>query len=100
MRYGIAVSYRYDGDEAAWEKVVADFTRALAADAALGGRFSYHVQKSEGGRRLHIGRWDAEETVKLMQSRAYFTRFAAALKGLAGDGLSSRRFEVTHAATP
>lgn len=100
MKYGIAVSYRYEGDEAAWEKVVADFTGALSADAALSGRFTYHVQKSEGGQRLHIGRWDAEESVKLLQSRDYFTRFAAALKGLAGDSLSSQLFEVTHTALP
>lgn len=100
MKHGIAVGYRYEGDEAAWEKVVDDFTRAVSADAALSGRFSYHVQKSEGGGRLHIGRWDAEETVKLLQSRDYFARFTAALQGLAEDSLTSRRFEVTHAALP
>ena len=100
MKYGIAVSYSYEGDEAAWANVVDEFTQAVSADTALSGRLSYHVQRSNDGRRLHIGRWDSEETVKLLQSRDYFTSFAAALQRLAGDSLSSQRFEVTHAALP
>jgi quinol monooxygenase YgiN len=100
MQYGICVRYSYTGDEAKWAGVIAEFTRAVAADKALAGKFSYHVQKTGNGGRIHIGRWDAPGTVKAMQAQPYFAAFAAALKDLAGDTLVAEPFEVTHSAAP
>ncbi len=101
MKLGICVRYSYDGDEIAWEKVISDFVNSIAQDADLAGKFTYHVQKAnEGSERVHIGRWDAPETVKLLQSRAYFTAFATQLREMAGDTLAPLPFSVTHSATP
>jgi quinol monooxygenase YgiN len=95
MNHGILITYRYSGDEAFWAKVTSTFTRAVAADPDLAGRFTYHVQKAaDGVTRIHIGRWSDEEAVRRMQSRAYFIAFATALKELAGDSMTSLRFEV------
>jgi hypothetical protein len=100
MRQGILITYRYAGDEARWAAVTRAFTEAIAADTALAGKFSYHIQKAADGiGRIHIGRWDSDATVKLMQSRPCFETFAAALREMAGATLVSQRFEVTSAST-
>jgi hypothetical protein len=100
MQHGILITYRYTGDEALWSEVTGAFTAATGADQALTGKFSYHVQKAaDGAARIHIGRWDRDETVRLMQSRPYFATFSAALREMAGDTMTSQRFTVTSAST-
>lgn len=101
MKHGICVRYLYDGDETAWENVISNFVSSVSQDTDLAGKFTYHVQKAnEGPERVHIGRWDAPETVKLLQSRAYFTEFATQLREMAGDTLAPLPFSLTHSAMP
>jgi hypothetical protein len=100
MRHGILITYRYTGDEARWAAVTEAFTAAVGADPDLTGKLSYHVQKAaDGETRIHIGRWDRDETVRLMQSRPYFAAFSAALREMAGDTMTNQRFTVTSAST-
>ncbi len=93
---GIIIQYQYSGDEAPWEKATSDFVAAVNADTELAGGFMYIVSKArEGDNRTHIGRWRDEETLKLMQSRDYFKKFAALLKEMAGDTLKPEGMSVS-----
>lgn len=86
---GIVIGYDYAGDEAEWEALVSAFVAALNADAALGSGFSYIVSKSKGSsKRTHIGRWESQEVLALVQSREYFKEFSTKLKTMAGDSLT------------
>jgi len=92
---GIVVRYRYSGDEADWKAAMRDFIDAIGADEAVSGRFRYVATvAADGVARLHMGRWDSEETLKTVQSRDYFQRFTAAVQRFAGDTLESVRIEV------
>ena len=95
---GIIVRYRFDGDQTEWQGAIDDFIAAIAADGAVKGRFHYTVAVStDGVGRTHMGRWDSDETLKTVQSRDYFKRFADALQRLAGDTLESSRMTVNRA---
>lgn len=92
---GIVVRYAYSGDEAAWRSVIDAFLDALAADDAVRGRFHYAVTigKDETS-RVHVGRWDSEETLATVQSRDYFKTFADAVQKLGGESLAPMRMSV------
>jgi len=93
---GIIVRYRYDGDDVPWRAAMDDFIEAIGADAAVSRRFRYTVTvAADGVGRTHIGRWDSAETLKTVQSRDYFKRFAAAVQGFAGGSLESSRMTIT-----
>ena len=82
--YGIVIQYDYSGDEAAWQSAVDTFMAHIDADARLKDRFSYQVNVSNDGvSRIHVGSWDAEETLKHMQSQPYFGEFAGKVKEFA-----------------
>ncbi len=88
--YGITILYEYSGDEAVWQKTIADFIAAIDTDAEVAGRLHYRVNKArEGNRRVHWGWWDKPETVAKMQSRDYFKTFSAKLREMAGDTLTT-----------
>ena len=85
---GISIRYRYSGDEAAWRAAVDAFIDAIDADPDVSGKFSYAVSVARDGEtRSHTGRWDAEATLKTLQSRDYFRTFAQTLKEMSGDSL-------------
>lgn len=97
---GILITYQYSGDEAAWEKVTGDFVAAIKADKSLNGGFSYTVTKArEGDDRTHLGHWRDDETLKLMQSSAYFQTFAAAMKELTNDSTTPQLITVSSITT-
>jgi len=94
---GIAITYTYDGDEAQWDTLCTNFVQAIDDDAEVKGRFSYAVQRGKDATsRVHVGRWDAPETVAKLQSRDYFKTFSEGLKALAGETLKTQPFAVTH----
>lgn len=81
----ITISYKYSGPEEKWRGVIDAFIAAINADEAVAGRFIYQVAVADDGQtRIHWGRWDSAETLKTMQSRAYFKVFAGSLRELAG----------------
>ncbi len=91
--YGILIRYTYNGDEAPWRDAVGTFISAIDADAELGGRFSYSVNVAgDGESRIHVGRWDSDETLALVQSRDYFKTFAGKVQEFGGDSLTPMRF--------
>ncbi len=91
--YGILIRYTYSGDEDAWRAAVDNFIAAINGDAELGGRFSYSVNVAgDGESRIHVGRWDSDETLALVQSRDYFKTFAGKVQEFAGDSLQPMRF--------
>jgi quinol monooxygenase YgiN len=85
----VMVEYTYTGDEQAWQQLIADFLNAVEADTRLKGHFHYQVFSMPEGRKVHIGRWDSEETLKALQSQVFFTTFAQGVKGFAGESLKS-----------
>ena len=92
---GIVIRYAFDGDEDAWQRAVDGFLAAIATDPEVQGRFHYVVTVgTDGVSRTHIGRWDAEETLKTLQGRDYFSTFSEAIKGFAGDTLQATRCHV------
>ncbi len=92
---GIVIRYSYDGDEAAWQRVIDAFLAAIATDPDVHGRFRYVVTVgADGVSRTHIGRWDSDETLKTLQGRDYFEAFSEAIQGLAGDTLESARMRI------
>ena len=92
---GIVIRYEYDGDEAAWRSAVDTFIEAVKADAEIAGKFHYAVNKAGDGKtRIHVGRWDKEETVKTVQSRDYFKTFSQAVQKLGGESLTPTRVSL------
>ncbi len=92
--YGIVIEYDYSGDEAAWQSAVDTFIGHIDADERLKGRFSYLVNvRNDGAGRIHIGRWDEQETLAHLQSQPFFPEFAAKVKEFGGDTLKSTGFE-------
>ena len=90
---GIVIEYDYDGDEAVWQDAVDTFVGHLGADERLKGKLSYQVNVAgDGKRRIHVGNWDSEETLKYMQSQPYFPEFAAKVKEFSGDGPKATGF--------
>ena len=95
--FGILIEYELSGDEAAWRQAVDTFVANIDADPRLQGRFSYIVTaRGEEGGRVHVGQWDAEETLAHLQSQPWFKDFSQAVQTSAGDGLKASRF--THVA--
>lgn len=88
--HGITIIYEFDGDEAEWESAVQEFINAVNNDSEIAGKFIYQVHKAkEGNRRIHWGQWDVPETVQKLQANDYFKTFAAQLKQMAGDTLTT-----------
>ena len=92
--FGIVIEYDYAGDENEWRNAVDTFIGHIDADNRLKGRFSYQVNvRNDGAGRVHIGQWDEEETLKHLQSQAFFTEFAGKVKGFAGGPPRSTGFQ-------
>ena len=92
---GIVIRYAYDGDEAVWQRAVDAFLAAVATDPEVQGRFRYVVTVgADGVTRTHIGRWEAEKSLKTLQARDYFATFSQAIQGFAGDTLEATRMRV------
>ena len=93
MSHGILIQYRYSGDEAAWKAATGAFIDAIDADSDVAGRFSYSVNVlADGEGRVHVGRWDGEDTLKTLQSRDYFKTFAGKVQEFGGDTVVASRF--------
>ena len=94
MQFGICITYDYGGDEQVWLDAVGAFVAAVNADADMAGSFTYEVQRAmEGAGRVHVGRWDRPETVKLLQSKGYFQDVSGKLQAMAGDTLVKTRVQ-------
>ncbi len=90
--YGIVIEYELSGDEAAWREAVDAFLKNIDADPALRGKFSYQVNTSnDAGGRIHIGRWDSEETLKHLQSQPFFKEFSGAVQKFSGGNMKATR---------
>ena len=93
--FGIVIRYQFQGDENDWRQAVDAFVDAIDNDPQAAGRFHYAVTNvGDGATRIHIGRWDSEETLKHVQSQEYFSAFATAVKSFAGDSLDAQRVSV------
>lgn len=86
----VLVEYHYNGEEDVWQQLIADFINAIEADPKLNGQFHYQVFSLPEGRKVHIGRWQTEETLKALQSQEFFKTFSQGIKTLGGDSLSSQ----------
>lgn len=92
---GILIQYTYTGDEAAWEAAVDAFVSGIQNDAEVRDGFSYVVtRQGDEGKRIHMGRWQDEDVLKLMQSRDYFSAFAGFLREHSNGTLTSQRLET------
>jgi hypothetical protein len=92
--YGIVIEYDYSGDEAEWQQAIDTFTGKIDADQRLQGRFSYQVNvRNDGSGRVHVGGWDSEETLKHLQSQAFFADFAEQVKKSSGGDVKSTGFK-------
>jgi len=90
--FGILIQYDYDGDEAAWKAAVTEFTDQIDADPALRGKFSYQVNiAADGVGRVHVGRWDREETLAHLQSQDFFKTFAQKIGEFAAGAQQATR---------
>jgi hypothetical protein len=90
---GIVIQYAYSGDEAEWKSIVDGFVADIDTDPKLKGLFSYEVNvAADGVSRVHIGRWEKDETLAYLQSQDFFKAFAAKVQGFASDGVSAQRF--------
>jgi len=88
----IHIDYQFNGDETEWQNAIDEFVEKIDSDERLYGRFHYQVLKLGGdGRRVHIGRWDKQETLEHLQSQAFFKDFAGKIKAFAGESLSPSR---------
>jgi hypothetical protein len=91
--FGIVIEYDYSGDETIWQDAVDTFLHHIDADDRLKGRFSYQVNvRNDGAGRVHIGRWDAEETLGYLQGQAFFPEFAGQVKEFAAGTLKTTGF--------
>lgn len=90
----IHIDYQFTGDQTQWQETIDGFIAAINDDPRLKDRFHYQVfSLGEDGRKIHIGRWDAQETLDHLQSQPFFKTFASAVKGFAGDTLKPTRGE-------
>ena len=82
---GITITYKYRGDEIAWEQATSDFIAAVDQDPAVAGKFCYQVGVADDGEtRFHWGRWEDPETLAHVQAQDYFKIFAAKVREFAG----------------
>ena len=89
---GLLIEYEYSGDEAPWSQAMEAFLTAISGDAALAGKFRYHVfVKEDGKSRVHVPSWDSEATLAHLQSQDFFKTFASAVQGFAGDTLKTTK---------
>ena len=94
MMFGILIQYDYSGDEAPWQAAIDSFVSQIDADPALRGKFSYQVNvAADGKRRVHVGRWDSEETLAHLQSQDFFKVFAGKVGGFADGGPDATRLK-------
>jgi hypothetical protein len=93
--FGILIQYDYDGDEGSWMAAVEEFVGAVDADPALRGKFAYRFNiAADGVGRVHVGRWDGEETLAHLQSQDFFKRFAAKVGEFAGGAQNATRLRL------
>ena len=91
----ITIWYKYHGPEENWRKVVGDFIAAIDGDPEIAGKLTYQVTIADDGEtRIHWGRWDSQETLRVMQSRDYFKAFAQRVKEFAGGQPNSMSSDV------
>jgi hypothetical protein len=81
------IKYRFqNGSEETWHRDIAAFIAALDNDPALQGKISYRCMKNrDGADYYHLATVVDDETVKTLQSRAFFTSYTEKTK-LAGGG--------------
>jgi quinol monooxygenase YgiN len=90
--FGILIQYNYEGDEATWKAAVTEFVSNIDADPALSGKFSYQVNIAADGKgRVHVGRWDNEDTLAHLQSQDFFKAFAQKVGEFAGGAQQATR---------
>jgi hypothetical protein len=91
---GILIQYEFNGDEKQWQTAINEFITQVNGDSELKGKFVYSVFKtSEPSKRVHVGRWDSNQTLESLKQRDFFKKFTEAMQGLAGDSLTSIRLQ-------
>ncbi|MBT4262623.1 MAG: hypothetical protein HN580_29090 [Deltaproteobacteria bacterium] len=91
---GILIQYEYSGDESQWQETVKEFVTNVKNDSQLTGKFFYSVFKtSEPNKRVHVGRWDSNQTLETLKQRDFFKKFTESMQNLAGDSLTSIRLQ-------
>jgi hypothetical protein len=87
---GILIQYEYSGDEKKWEDIIRGFINNINRDERLRGKFSYIVNRAkEGSQRVHLARWNTEETLDYLRTQPFFKEFTQNVKGLAGETLQT-----------
>ncbi|MVO17672.1 putative quinol monooxygenase [Parasedimentitalea huanghaiensis] len=93
---GITITYKYSGEEDAWQAAMNDFIDAINNDPAAVGKFNYQVAVADDKEtRFHWGRWDSAETLAHVQSQGYFKTFAGKVSEFAGGTPSATGHDIS-----
>src|SRR3954452_3318319 len=95
MKYFL-IQYRFkDGAPDEWRQEIARFIAELDSDPDLKGKISYRCLKSaKDTSYYHLAGAADEKTVKIMQGRDFFKRYAAGMKAVAGGEVEVSPLEV------
>jgi hypothetical protein len=90
------IKYRFqNGSEEAWHRDIAAFIAALDNDPALQGKISYRCMKNrDGADYYHLATVVDDETVKTLQSRAFFTSYTDKTKHAGGGSVEVLPLEL------
>ena len=80
------IKYRFqNGSQDVWHRDIADFIAALDGDPELRGKISYRCMKSQNGSDYyHLATATDDQAIKMLQSRAFFSRYTEKTKHAAG----------------
>lgn len=93
--FGILIQYDYVGDEGEWMAACEAFVAAIDADPDLTGKFSYRISKApDGVGRVHVGRWEAKETLAHLQAQDFFQTFAEKIGEFSGGKRTATPLEL------
>lgn len=95
MRHSL-IKYRFtNGTQTEWHQAVARFISALDNDPELKGKISYRCMKVRDDQAYyHLATAADDETVKLLQQRDYFKRYAEATRHVAGGDVVVSPLEI------
>ena len=95
MKYFMIKYQRKKGTEDEWHRRIAEFISALDGDSGLKGKISYRCMKRRGGADyFHLAAVADDDTVKMLQSRDFFTRYTEQTKATGGGEVEVVPLEI------
>jgi quinol monooxygenase YgiN len=90
------IKYRFQhGSPEEWHQHIAAFIAALEADPELSGRIGYRVMKQQDSADYtHLASAADDAAIKTLQSRAFFQRYTAQTKAVAGGAVEVSPLEI------